>query len=86
MKQQDALLKKENAARLRAESITNVPGEDSAPEDKVGDPVRCCCCLPCNHCRNWTWVVEEILAYGDRLRSTRMYVNCSIFIDIQNAQ
>ena len=18
----------------------------------------CCCCLPCNHCSNWTWVVE----------------------------
>ena len=30
----------------------------------------CCCCLPCNHCSNFTWVVEEILAYGNRLRST----------------
>ena len=31
----------------------------------------CCCCLPCNHCINWTWVVEEILAfYGPRLHST----------------
>ena len=31
----------------------------------------CCCCrLPSNHCRNWAWVVEEILAYGNRLRST----------------
>ena len=30
----------------------------------------CCCCLPCKHCSNWTWVVEEILAYGNRLRST----------------
>ena len=30
----------------------------------------CCCCLPCNHCSNWTWVVEEILAFGARLRST----------------
>ena len=29
-----------------------------------------CCCLPCNHCINWTWVVEEILAFGTRLRST----------------
>ena len=28
-----------------------------------------CCSLPCNHCSNWTWVVEEILAYGNRLRS-----------------
>ena len=28
------------------------------------------CCLPCNHCSNWTWVVEEILAFGNRLRST----------------
>ena len=28
-----------------------------------------CCCLPCNHCSNWTWV-EEILAFGTRLRST----------------
>ena len=31
---------------------------------------KCCRCLPCDHCSNWTWVVEEILAYGDRLRST----------------
>ena len=23
----------------------------------------CCCCLPCNHWSNWTWVVEEILAF-----------------------
>ena len=30
----------------------------------------CCCCLPCNHCSNWTWVVEEILAFGTRLLST----------------
>ena len=30
----------------------------------------CCCCLPCNHCSNWTWVVEEMFAYGYRLRST----------------
>ena len=29
-----------------------------------------CWCLPCNHCSNWTWVVEEILAFGTRLRST----------------
>ena len=28
--------------------------------------VRCCCCIPCNHCSNWTWVVEEILAFGTR--------------------
>ena len=30
----------------------------------------CCCCLLCNHCSNRTWVVEEILAFGNRLRST----------------
>ena len=30
----------------------------------------CCCCLPSNHCINSTWVVEEILAFGNRLRST----------------
>ena len=30
----------------------------------------CCCCLPCNHCSNWTWVVEEISAFGNMLRST----------------
>ena len=30
----------------------------------------CCCCLLCNHCSNWTWVVEEIFAFGTRLRST----------------
>ena len=35
-----------------------------------GYQLRCCCCLPCNHCSNWTWVVEEILAFGTRLRST----------------
>ena len=31
-----------------------------------------CCCrlLPCNHCSNWTWVLEEISAYGSKLRST----------------
>ena len=29
-----------------------------------------CCCLPCNHCSNWTWVIEEIWAFGTRLRST----------------
>ena len=23
----------------------------------------CCCCLPCNNFSNWTWVVEEILAF-----------------------
>ena len=23
-----------------------------------------------NHCSKWTWVVEEILTYGNRLRST----------------
>ena len=31
---------------------------------------ECCCWLPCNHCRNWTWIVIEILAYDNRLRST----------------
>ena len=30
----------------------------------------CCCCSPCNLCSNWTRVVEEILAFGTRLRST----------------
>ena len=28
------------------------------------------CCLQCNHCSKWTWVVEEIFAFGNRLRST----------------
>ena len=32
--------------------------------------LSCCCCLPCNHCSNWTWVVEETLANVNRLRST----------------
>ena len=27
-------------------------------------------CLPCNHCSSWTWIVEEMLADGSRLRST----------------
>ena len=30
----------------------------------------CCCCSPCTHCIKWTWFVEEILADGNRLRST----------------
>ena len=30
----------------------------------------CCCCLPCNHCSNWTRVVEEMLAYGNGPRFT----------------
>ena len=29
---------------------------------------RGCCSLLCDYCNNWTWVVEEILAYGNRLR------------------
>ena len=39
-------------------------------EEEEKWPDRCCCCLPCNHCSNWTWVVLEILAFGTRLRST----------------
>ena len=30
----------------------------------------CCCCLPCKHCTVIILVVEEILAYGNRLRFT----------------
>ena len=33
----------------------------------------CCCSLPCNNCSKWTWVVEEILAFGTRLRSTHCW-------------
>ena len=33
-------------------------------------PGKCCCCLPCTHCSNWTWVADQILAYGYRLHST----------------
>ena len=29
-----------------------------------------CCCLLCDHCSSCTWDVEEILTYGNRLRST----------------
>ena len=30
----------------------------------LAEPIRhICCCLPCNHCSNWTWIVEEILAF-----------------------
>ena len=37
----------------------------------ASDPIHiCCCCLPCNHCSNWTWGVLEFLAFGTRLRST----------------
>ena len=42
--------------------------EDKSFQKKYLD--GCCCCLPCNHFSNWTWVVGEILAYGNRLRST----------------
>ena len=28
-----------------------------------------CCCLPCNHCSNWTWKVEEMFANGNRVNS-----------------
>ena len=37
-----------------------------------------CCCLPFNHCSNSTLVVEEILANGDRPRST----HCREFHDL----
>ena len=30
---------------------------------KLEEGTYCCCCLPCNHCSNWTWVVVEILAF-----------------------
>ena len=30
----------------------------------------CYCCLPYNHCSNRTWVVEESLSNGNRVRST----------------
>ena len=30
--------------------------------------------VPCNYCSNWKWVVEEILAYVNRLRSTHYIV------------
>ena len=33
-------------------------------------PGSCCCCLPCKHCTVIILVVEEILAYGNRLRFT----------------
>ena len=38
---------------------------------QVGAIASCCCCLPCNHCSNWTWVVEEIglLVLGCVLRT-----------------
>ena len=32
---------------------------------------RLMCCRCCNHLSNWMWVVEEILAFGTRLRSRR---------------
>ena len=34
-----------------------------------------CCCLPCIHCSNWAWFVEEILAFCTRLR----YTHCREF-------
>ena len=44
----------------------------STPSESLNITVLivCRCCLPCNHCSNWTWVVKEILAFGTRLRST----------------
>ena len=36
----------------------------------ITHPYHYCCCLPCNHCSYLTWVVEEILAFGNRPRST----------------
>ena len=39
----------------------------SAGSIPTAELLQCCCCLPCNHC---TWVVEEILDFGTRLRST----------------
>ena len=45
--------------------------KDSDSEEDVGKNISlCCCCLPCNHCSNWTWVVEEIFVFCKRLRST----------------
>ena len=29
-----------------------------------------CCCLPCNHRTKSIWVLEEMLTFGNRLRST----------------
>ena len=39
------------------------PPQKHYTQGKLGE---CYCCLPCYNCSNWTWVVEEILAYGDR--------------------
>ena len=44
--------------------------EPSPPKITLGWARACCCCLLCNHCNNWTWVVEVFLAFGTRLRST----------------
>ena len=30
--------------------------------------------LSCNHCSNWTWVVEEILAFGNRQQFGEWYL------------
>ena len=49
-------------------SITSEDG--SVPHSKrmvgCGYSHLSCSCLPCNHCSNQTWVVEEILAFGNK--------------------
>ena len=57
-------VREQSVSRYTITSFRNWAGDTYKAQE-------CCCCLPCNHCRrSWTWVVEEILAFGNRLRST----------------
>ena len=46
-------------------------GMGGVKEKKKNMRLNCCYYLPYNHCSNWTLGVEEILAFGNKLRSTQ---------------
>ena len=45
------------AHKLAAGATFSVYSADSGVVHSVGR--SCCCCLPCNHCSNWTWIVRR---------------------------
>ena len=62
---------------LNVEAVTFVDNQVLIDPDQVLQVqtryyprIVCYRCLPCNHCSNRAWVVKEILAFGNRLRST----------------
>ena len=42
----------------------------------------CCSCLPCNHCSNYTWVVEEILVISELDPIKRVYSYDRYFLSL----